>query len=217
MLVWLSKIVHFCTVCFRLLLPASDSLVLTLRPGELLSVVSHVFVVPVLVFWVGLEKSEWLNFGCEKYFLQRRILSTAGAAPRFTKQTSEILFIAENSGFLHCREYSSAAQRIEAWRQHSNCWWMNACEVGDSYHFPAKLLLVAKLIQPALTRVRHLLLQCCTILLLDQGIFGSTSTRRHEVSVNVVWYIFPCIQKEWTSVIHYNPRRHVCCWTRNCL
>jgi len=34
------------------------SLVLTLRPGELLLVVSHVFAVPVLVFWVGLEKSE---------------------------------------------------------------------------------------------------------------------------------------------------------------
>jgi len=45
------------------------------------------------------------KLGSEKYFLQGRILNIAGAAPRFTKQTSEILFIAENSVFLHCREY----------------------------------------------------------------------------------------------------------------
>jgi hypothetical protein len=45
------------------------------------------------------------KLGCEKYFLQGRILSTAGAASRFTKQTSEILFIAENSVFF-------ASQRI---------------------------------------------------------------------------------------------------------
>jgi hypothetical protein len=51
------------------------------------------------------------KLGCEKYFLQGRILSTAGAASRFTKQTSEILFIAENSVFFCIAENTSSLHK----------------------------------------------------------------------------------------------------------
>jgi hypothetical protein len=37
-------------------------------PGGLLLVVSHLFALPVSVLWVGFEKKQITELGCEKYF-----------------------------------------------------------------------------------------------------------------------------------------------------
>jgi hypothetical protein len=39
-------------------------------PAGLLSVVSHLFAVPISVVWVGDVKKEITKLGCEKYFLR---------------------------------------------------------------------------------------------------------------------------------------------------
>ncbi len=50
------------------LLLVSDSLDSLIRQGGLLLVVSHLFAVPALVVWIGLEEGKYLKLGCEKYF-----------------------------------------------------------------------------------------------------------------------------------------------------
>jgi len=64
------------------LLPLSDSIDSLIGPGELLSVVSHLFAVPILVLWVGLRK-KWVNkTWMWKIFLQGHTLSTTGDTHR---------------------------------------------------------------------------------------------------------------------------------------
>ncbi len=53
-----------------------------IRPGGLLLVVPHRVAVPGSVLWVGLQNSYVTKLGCEKYFSQDPMLSTAGDALR---------------------------------------------------------------------------------------------------------------------------------------
>jgi hypothetical protein len=71
--VWLSKMIlaqHFLHGLPRhsLITPAIDWLDSLIGPAGLLLVVSHLFAIPVLVLWVGLEKCKQLKLGCENFF-----------------------------------------------------------------------------------------------------------------------------------------------------
>jgi hypothetical protein len=75
MSVWLSKMVFWPSIfalfaeagkrCSKAAVDWLDSL---LGPGGLLFVVSHPFAVPVLVLWLGLEKSKQLNLNVRNIF-----------------------------------------------------------------------------------------------------------------------------------------------------
>jgi hypothetical protein len=55
----------------QLLLPVSDRPTIMIGAGRLLLVVSHLFAVPVLILWVGLEKSIKLNLDVRNILLVR--------------------------------------------------------------------------------------------------------------------------------------------------
>jgi hypothetical protein len=60
-----------------LLLSVSDLSIIMIGPGGLLLVVSHLFAISVLVWWVGLQKKVYNYTWMWKTFLQDHILSTA--------------------------------------------------------------------------------------------------------------------------------------------
>jgi len=64
------------------LLPVSNWPIIMIGPGGLLLVVSHLFAVPDSSFSLmgRVGKKQITRLGCEKYFLQVHILSTAGDA-----------------------------------------------------------------------------------------------------------------------------------------
>jgi hypothetical protein len=65
-----------------MLLPVTDWPIIMIGPGGLLLVVSHLFAVPDSSFsFMGrVGKKQITRLGCERYFLQVHILSTAGDA-----------------------------------------------------------------------------------------------------------------------------------------
>jgi hypothetical protein len=65
-----------------MLLPVSDWPIIMIGPGGLLLVVSHLFAVPDSSFSLmdRVGKKQITSLGCENFFLQVHILSTAGDA-----------------------------------------------------------------------------------------------------------------------------------------